>query len=34
MNLEFFKGVISYFFVKNKIIGFLIILPLLLFMFV
>ena len=30
MNLEFLKGIITYFFVKNKVIGFLILLPILL----
>ena len=34
MNLDFIKGVFSYFFVKNKIIGFLILLPIILIMFV
>ena len=34
MNLDFIRGVFSYFFVKNKIIGFLILLPIILIMFV
>jgi len=33
MNLDFIRGVFSYFFVKNKIIGFLILLPIILIMF-
>jgi len=33
MNLDFIRGVFSYFFVKNKIIGFFILLPIILIMF-
>jgi hypothetical protein len=33
MNLDFIKGIFNYFFVKNKIIGFVILLPIILIMF-
>jgi len=33
MNLDFLKGIFGYFFIKNKIIGFLILLPIILIIF-